>query len=86
LGRGERKNAYRIFMWKSIGKYLIARPRRRWKGYINMNLREIGCEGFGVICVELWGSATTGLVQLKWLIGFRSIVLYLTNCMEQGPS
>jgi hypothetical protein len=39
---GETRNAYRILVGKPKGKRRLGRPRRRWVGYINVFLREIG--------------------------------------------
>jgi hypothetical protein len=35
-----KRNAYRILMGKPEGKTLLRRPRRRWEGNIEMDLRE----------------------------------------------
>jgi hypothetical protein len=40
----EKRNAYRILVGKSEGKRPLGRPRCRWVDYINMDLREIGCD------------------------------------------
>jgi hypothetical protein len=42
---GEKRNAYRILMGKPGGKRPLGRPRRRWVGNIEMDLREIGWDG-----------------------------------------
>jgi hypothetical protein len=39
---GEKKNAYRILMGKPQGKRPLGRPRHRWVGNIEMDLRAIG--------------------------------------------
>jgi hypothetical protein len=39
---GEKRNAYRILMWKPEGRRPLGRPRRRWVDNIKMDLREIG--------------------------------------------
>jgi hypothetical protein len=41
----EKRNACRILVGKPEGKRPLARPRRRWVDNINMDLREIGCDG-----------------------------------------
>jgi hypothetical protein len=39
---GEKRNACRILVGKPDGKRTLGRPRRRWVGNIEMDLREIG--------------------------------------------
>jgi hypothetical protein len=46
----EKKNACRIMVEKPEGKRQLGRPKRRWVGNIKMDLREIGCNGFGLDC------------------------------------
>jgi len=41
----EMKNAYRIFVGNTEGKWLRRRPRRRCEDNIKMDIREIGWEG-----------------------------------------
>jgi hypothetical protein len=43
---GAKRNAYlyRILVGKPEGKRPLRRPRRRWKGNIKIDLREIGLE------------------------------------------
>jgi len=41
---GEMRCAYRILVWKPLGKLPLGRLSRRWEGNINMVLKEIGCE------------------------------------------
>jgi hypothetical protein len=43
--KGEKSNAYRIFVGKPEGKRPLGRPRRRWVDNIKMDLREIGWDG-----------------------------------------
>jgi hypothetical protein len=43
--RGEKRNAYRIFVGKPEGKRPLGRPRRRRVDNIKMDLREIGWDG-----------------------------------------
>jgi hypothetical protein len=52
----EVKNAYRIFMWKHLGKWKLGIPRRRWKDNIKMNFKEVGCE----LEVKRTGSESSG--------------------------
>jgi len=39
---GERKGAYRVLVGRPEGKKPLGRPRRRWKGNIKMDLKEVG--------------------------------------------
>jgi hypothetical protein len=39
---GEKRNAYRILVGKPEGNRPLGRPRRRWVGNIEMDLRETG--------------------------------------------
>jgi hypothetical protein len=39
---GEAKNVCRILVGKPEGKRPLGRPRRRWMGNINMDLKEMG--------------------------------------------
>ncbi|KAJ4445269.1 hypothetical protein ANN_07070 [Periplaneta americana] len=39
---GESRNAYRVLVGRPEGKKPLARPRRRWKDNIKMDLREVG--------------------------------------------
>jgi hypothetical protein len=38
---GEKRNAYRLLMWKPEGKRTLGRPRRRWVDNIRMDLGEV---------------------------------------------
>jgi hypothetical protein len=40
--RGDKRNAYRIFVVKPEGKRPLGRPRRRWVDNTTVDLREIG--------------------------------------------
>jgi hypothetical protein len=42
---GERRNAYRILVGNPEGKRPLGRPRHRWVDNIEIDLREIGCDG-----------------------------------------
>jgi hypothetical protein len=42
---GEKSNAYRILVGKSVGKRPLGRPRHMWERNIRMDLREIGWGG-----------------------------------------
>jgi hypothetical protein len=39
---GEKRNAYRLLVGKSVGKRPLGRPRRRWMDNIRMDLGEVG--------------------------------------------
>jgi len=45
---GERRGVCGVLVGKPEGKRPRARPRRRWENNIKMNLREVGCGGFGL--------------------------------------
>jgi hypothetical protein len=40
---GERKDIYRVFVWKPEGKSPLGRPRCRWEDNIKMDLRYMAC-------------------------------------------
>jgi hypothetical protein len=42
---GDKRNSYRILVGKPERKIPLGRPRRRWVDTIEMDLREIGCNG-----------------------------------------
>jgi len=42
---GERRDVYRFLVWKSLGKRLLGRAKRRWEENIKTNLQEVGCVG-----------------------------------------
>jgi hypothetical protein len=42
---GEKRNAYRTLVGKPEGKRPLGRPRCRWVGNINMDLRDIRWDG-----------------------------------------
>jgi hypothetical protein len=39
---GEKRNAYRLLVGKSKGKWPLGRPRRRWVDNIRMDVGEVG--------------------------------------------
>jgi hypothetical protein len=47
----ERRNVYRVLVWKPNGKRPLGKPRHRWEGDIKMGLREVG--GRDVDWIEL---------------------------------
>jgi hypothetical protein len=40
--KGEKRNAYRLLVGKSVGKRPLGRPRRKWVDNIRMDLGEVG--------------------------------------------
>jgi hypothetical protein len=42
---GEGRGVCRVLVGRPEGKRPLGRPRRRWKGNIKMDLRELGIEG-----------------------------------------
>jgi hypothetical protein len=44
---GEERKVYKVLVGKMEGKRPLGRPRRRWEN-IRMDLRDIGCGGYGV--------------------------------------
>jgi len=45
---GERKGVYRAFVGKPEGERQLGRPRRRWEDNIKMDIKELGCGGYGL--------------------------------------
>jgi len=41
-GMGERRGAYRVLVGRHEGWRPLGRPRRRWEGNIEMELKEVG--------------------------------------------
>jgi hypothetical protein len=54
---GERRGAYRAFVWKPEGRRPLGRPRRRWEYNIKMDLREVG---LGAQTGSIWLRIGTG--------------------------
>jgi hypothetical protein len=50
--RGEKRNAYRIWLGKPDGKRPLRRRRRRWVDNIKMDPREIGWDGMDWIDLD----------------------------------
>ena len=45
---GEGRGVYRVLVGKPEGKRRLGRPRRRWEDNIKMDLKEVGCGGYGL--------------------------------------
>ena len=39
----ERRDVYRVLVWKPDGKKPVERPRRIWKDNIKMDIQAVGC-------------------------------------------
>jgi hypothetical protein len=57
---GETRNAYKILVGKPEGKRPLGRPRRRWVDNINMDLRQIECDGVVWIGSNWFSIGTSG--------------------------
>jgi len=40
---GERRNVFKVLVWKPAGNRPLGRPRHRWEDDIKMDLQEMGC-------------------------------------------
>jgi hypothetical protein len=67
--KGEKTNAYRIFVGKQEGKRPLGRPRRRSVFNIKMDLREIGWDGKDWINVaqdrDQWRALVNMVINLR---------------------
>jgi hypothetical protein len=69
-GIGEGRNVYRVLVGKPEGKRPLERPRRRWKNWMKMDLREIG---WGVEWIHLaqdrdhWRALVNAVMNLRVL-------------------
>jgi len=59
------RNAYKIFVGKSIGKSPLGRPRRRWEDNIRMDLIQIGWEDVDCIHRYQWGALENTVMKLR---------------------
>ena len=41
---GEKRDVYRVLVWKPEGKRPLERPKRRWEDNIKMDLQKVGFE------------------------------------------
>jgi hypothetical protein len=66
---GEERNAYRILVGNPEGKRPLRRPRRRWVGNIEMDLREIGWDGMDWIDLaydgDQWKAVVNAVMNLR---------------------
>jgi hypothetical protein len=66
---GGKRNAYRILVGKPVGKRPLGRPRRRWVDNIEMDLREIGCDGMDWIDLaqdrDRWRALVNTVMNLR---------------------
>jgi len=65
---GEGRGVYRVLVGKSEGKRPLGRPRHRWEGNINQDLREIGIDGAN------WIQLTQDRVQWRTFV---NTIMYL---------
>jgi hypothetical protein len=67
--KGEKRNAYRIFVGEPEGKRPLGRPRRRWVDNIKMDLRDIGWDGMDWFDLaqdrEQWRSLVNAVMNLR---------------------
>jgi len=42
----ERRDVYRVLVWKPEGKRPFGRPRHRWENNIKLDLQEVGCRAW----------------------------------------
>jgi hypothetical protein len=54
----ERRGAYRVMVGKPEGKRSLGRPRRRWGGYIKVDLQEVRSETWPGL---IWLGIVTGV-------------------------
>jgi hypothetical protein len=56
-------------MGKPGGKRPLGKPRRRWEGYIKMDLQEVGCGGMDWIDLaqdrERWRALVNAVMNLR---------------------
>jgi hypothetical protein len=68
---GEDRNVYRVLVGKPEGRRTLERPRRRWKDWIKMDLREIGWEGVTWIHLaqdgDCWRAVVNAVMNFRFL-------------------
>jgi hypothetical protein len=68
---GEGRNVYRDLVGKPEGKRPLGRPRRRWEGGIEKDLREIGWGGVGWVYLaqdrDHWWAVVKAVMNLRVL-------------------
>jgi hypothetical protein len=67
--KGEKRNAYALFLGKPEGKRPLGRPRLRWIDNIKMDLVEIGLSGLDWICLsrdrDRWRALLNAVMNLR---------------------
>ena len=54
---------YRVLVGKPEGKRPLGRPRRRWEDNIKMDLKEVGCGGYGLDLAGLGSGQVRGTCE-----------------------
>jgi len=49
---GERRDVYRVLVWKPDGKRPLVRPKRRREEIIKIDLQEVGWGGMDWMCLR----------------------------------
>jgi len=66
---GERRDLYRVLVWKPEGKRPLGRPRRGWEDNIKIDLQEVGCGDMDWIDLtqdkERWRALVTAVMNLR---------------------
>jgi hypothetical protein len=66
---GEKRNAYRILVGKPQGKKPLGRPRCRWVGNIEIDIREIGWDSMDWLDLvqdsDQWRALVNTVINLR---------------------
>ena len=66
---GERRDLYRVLVWKPEGKRPLGRPRRGWEDNIKIDLQEVGCGDMDWIDLtqdkDRWRALVTAVMNLR---------------------